>query len=402
MRFLWAILTLLSLPSVVFAGRQATAVATLMAGRISAVTLTDAGDGYTNPPVVTFSGGGGTGASATSTLTGNRLAQIAVTAGGAGYTNAPVVTIGAPPNSAILAVEMVPKLSLTGEAGTTQMIQWTESLATNATWTTLTNVVLGTAASVTVDLAAGSAQRYYRAIEGTNAAATRGFVWIAPGTFIMGSPATAAGRDKDEVQHSVTLSGGFWMQAEETSQASFQDVMGRNPSGTTGPALPVQGVSWDEAVEYCTQLTAREREAGRLSSGQEYRLPTEAEWEYAARAGSTNAFSFGDESSLLGGFAWTASNASGQIHASGAKQPNAFGLFDMHGNVFEWCSDWYDLYPTAAMTNPTGATSGTLRVIRGGSYDLGSAFARSASRVALDPDRNHQNIGFRVVLANVR
>lgn len=402
MRIQWAILTLLCLPWVAFAGRRATAVATVSAGKVTVVTLTDAGEGYTNAPVVTFTGGGGTGAAATSALTGNHIGQITVTAGGTGYTNAPTVTIGSPPNSAKLAIELVPKLSLTGEAGTTQIIQWTESLATNATWTTLTNVVLGTAASVTVDLAAGSAKRYYRTVEGTNVVATGGFVWIAPGTFIMGSPTTEAGRDKDEVQHSVTLSVGFWMSSRETSQADFARVMGHNPSGVKGDTLPVQGVSWDEATEYCVKLTELEREAGRLPTTQEYRLPTEAEWEFAARAGSTNAFSFGDDVAQLGNYAWTSGNAGGQIHAGGTKLPNAFGLFDLHGNVLEWCSDWYDVYSASAVTNPTGPSAGTLRVIRGGGWDLGASFARSARRIGLDPDRNHQNLGFRPLLGTVR
>ena len=156
-------------------------------------------------------------------------------------------------------------------------------------WTSWTSVTVGAEGTVLVDLSPGSAARFYRAVAEQGSAGPTGFVWIAPGTFVMGSPLSEAGRDSDEAQHTVTLTQGFWMSDHETTQAEYEAMMGDNPSFRKGGSLPVEQVSWDDAVAYCQKLTERERAAGRIAAQQAYRLPTESEWEYAARAGTTGA-----------------------------------------------------------------------------------------------------------------
>jgi formylglycine-generating enzyme required for sulfatase activity len=178
--------------------------------------------------------------------------------------------------------------------------------------------------------------------------------------------------------------------------------MGSNPSAAAGDTnRPVERVSWDDAQSYCVKLTTLEVTAGRIPPTSRYRLPTEAEWECAARAGSTNRFSFGDDPNYvqLGGYAWFAANSDGITHPVAASKPNAWGLYDMAGNVWEWCQDWYSSYPGGTRTNPTGPASGTQRVVRGGSYYYDGWLSRSAARNAFGPSTRSPQIGFRVVLA---
>jgi formylglycine-generating enzyme required for sulfatase activity len=154
-------------------------------------------------------------------------------------------------------------------------------------------------------------------------------------------------------------------------------VMGTNPSNFKGSQNPVEKVSWDDAVEFCRNLSAMpaEKKAGYI-----YRLPTEAEWEYACRAGTTTEYSFGDSDSALGDYAWYDENSGRTTHPVGGKKPNPWGLYDMHGNVFEWCQDWHGDYPSGSVTDPTGAAVGSYRVYRGGSWDYYSGVCRSAIR----------------------
>ena len=213
----------------------------------------------------------------------------------------------------------------------------------------------------------------------------------------MGSPTSEADRFDGEVQHSVTLTRGFWMSDHETTQAEYKSVMGSNPSRFNGLTLPVEMVSWNDAVSYCAKLTARELAAGRIVAGQAYRLPTEAEWEYAARAGTTRAYA-----GELGSMGWYNVNSGSKTHAVKGKQANGWGLYDMHGNVWEWCADWYGDYPSESVTDPMGATSGSYRVIRGGSWLYGAGFCRSADRHGSGPGDRISGLGFRSVLSSSR
>ena len=231
-------------------------------------------------------------------------------------------------------------------------------------------------------------------------------IWIEPGTFMMGSPEDELGRWDDEVQHKVTLTEGYWLGKYEVTQAQYEAIMGTNPSYTRGDNNPVEEVSWNDAMEFCKKLTAQENAAGRLPVGYEYTLPTEAQWEYACRAGTTTALNSGKNLSNtkqcpeMDEVGWYTYNSDKKTHPVGQKQPNAWGLYDMHGNVLEWCLDWYGSYPTSFVKDPTGASTGKYRVYRGGAYRDSDAFScRSASRAGNTPDFYNNNRGFRVVLS---
>jgi uncharacterized protein (TIGR02996 family) len=181
------------------------------------------------------------------------------------------------------------------------------------------------------------------------------FVWIPPGTFLMGSPPGEAKRQDDETQHRVTLSRGFHLGSCPVTQAQWKAVMGSNPSRLEGDDLPVGGVLWNDCVAFCKRL-------GKLA-GNRFRLPTEAEWEYACRAGSTTPYWFGDRASrggflglgredVLERYAWYRANSGRQTKPVGQKEPNAWGLFDVHGGVWEWCSDRYLPYPEGDIVDP--------------------------------------------------
>jgi Uncharacterized conserved protein len=223
-------------------------------------------------------------------------------------------------------------------------------------------------------------------------------VWIAPGTFTMGSPEDEWGRDKAEgIQRTVTLTKGFWIGRTEVTQAQYQAVAGTNPSRFTevGADAPVERVSWLDAMAWCETLTARERAAGRLPEGYVYTLPTEAQWEYACRAGEKGAPVYLDE------LAWYDENSGGITHRVAQKKPNAWGLHDMLGNVLEWCRDWYGDYARTAETDPTGPERGYFRMARGGSWRMGAAVCRPAARAGGSSGRRDYTIGFRVGLCAV-
>ncbi len=212
---------------------------------------------------------------------------------------------------------------------------------------------------------------------------------VPAGKFVMGSPDSEQGRMPDEgPQHEATISKPFYMGVTEVTQAQYEAVMGTNPSRFTGPTNPVESVSWDDAVLFCRKLSEK--------TGKAFRLPTEAEWEYACRAGSKTRFSFGDSDSVLGDYAWYGSNSGGKTNPVGQKKPNAWGLYDMHGNVYEWCADWYGSYSSGASTDPQGAGSGGDRVVRGGSWDYdATANFRCAFRGYYGPPYRYGNYGFR-------
>jgi formylglycine-generating enzyme required for sulfatase activity len=220
------------------------------------------------------------------------------------------------------------------------------------------------------------------------------FVLIPAGTFQMGSPKAESGRDEDERQHQVTISQPFYMQTTEVTQGQWQKVMGNNPSyfKKCGQDCPVEQVSWEDAQEFIKKLNKMEKT-------DKYRLPTEAEWEYASRADSKERWSFGDDEAKLEEYAWYSKNSQDKTHPVGQRKPNAWGLYDMHGNVLEWCQDRYGDYPAGPVTDPTGSASGERRVLRGGSWDSDARYTRSANRDDVNPDYRHLDIGFRVARA---
>ena len=224
------------------------------------------------------------------------------------------------------------------------------------------------------------------------------FMLISGGTFNMGSPTDELGRDDNEIQHQVTLTKPFYIQTTEVTQAQWQAVMGNNPSSNSSCAnCPVETVSWNDAQDYIAKLNTRGEGT--------YRLPTEAEWEYAARAGSTTAFANGNITvtgsgcdPILDLIGWYVYNAGAQTHPVGQKVANNWGLYDMHGNVWEWCQDWFGDYPSSAVTDPTGPTSGTARARRSASFQNWSMFCRSAFRsYEYNPGGAYNNTGFRLV-----
>jgi len=205
---------------------------------------------------------------------------------------------------------------------------------------------------------------------------------IPAGKFMMGE-------EKD--QHEVTLSKPFYMGVTQVTQAQYEAVIGTNPSQLKGPTNPVEVVSWDDATGFCKKLSEKARQA--------VRLPTEAEWEYACRAGTKTHFCFGDADEGLGDYAWYSANSEQKTHPVGQKKPNAWGLYDVHGNVWQWCADWYGDYPKGAVTDPQGAASGSQRVLRGGSCYDNPEGCRAACRSRDGPGSRTNNSGFRVVVS---
>lgn len=235
-------------------------------------------------------------------------------------------------------------------------------------------------------------------------------VRIEPGKFTMGSPETQPGRQEREHAHEVEITRAFYLGMYEVTQAEYRAVLIANPSHfghqerreslTAGQRFdrhPVDSVTWHDAVRFCEELSNRDAEQ---KAGRRYRLPTEAEWEYACRAGGTGIWAWGDERKLLPEFAWSRHRGSElTTQPVGQKRANAWGLHDMHGNVWEWCSDWYaeDLRGTDRQ-DPRGPDGGQSKVIRGGAYQSIPAHTRSATRFHDPPTIGDQDVGLRVVL----
>jgi formylglycine-generating enzyme required for sulfatase activity len=244
------------------------------------------------------------------------------------------------------------------------------------------------------------------------------FALVPSGKFTMGSPKDEMQRGDDEQQHDVVITRGFAIGVHEVTQTQYERIMGNNPSCFTPTGLgkgkikgkdtsqhPVECVTWHQAVEFCKKLgeKAEEKEAGNS-----YRLPTEAEWEYACRAGTTTALHLGDvvdshQANFNGLSPYGAGRGGSFLRRTtpvGEYLANKFGLHDMHGNVMEWCSDWYDAdyYTKSPKQDPTGPESGKERVTRGGSWSNSGKACRSAVRTKLPPDQSHYGLGFRVVL----
>ncbi|HWA28791.1 MAG TPA: SUMF1/EgtB/PvdO family nonheme iron enzyme [Lacunisphaera sp.] len=221
--------------------------------------------------------------------------------------------------------------------------------------------------------------------------------FIPAGSFVLGSPDSEPHRDSSEgPQTEVTFTQGFWIGKTEVTQQQYQLLMGVNPSRfkAVGPEAPVDSLSWYAANEFCRRLNERERAAGNLPEGYTYSLPTEAQWEYACRAGTTGA-NFGEP----GRFAWIEKEGGKTTHPVAARAPNAWGLYDMNGNVWEWCLDFYgERLPGGNVTDYAGPPTGTLHVLRGGAWNSPAKDARSATRERGEPGDTQENIGFRLAL----
>lgn len=224
------------------------------------------------------------------------------------------------------------------------------------------------------------------------------FVYIPPGVFLMGSPEEEPTRDRDETLHEVTLSRGFLMQATLVTQRQWRAVMGANPASfcKAGAECPVEGVSWWDCQEFIKKCNAL--------GPYRYRLPTEAEWEYACRAGSSGAFAQEDiefaedgRAPSLDRIAWYHDNSHGKTHPVAQKSPNAWGLYDMHGNLCEWCEDWYRQYSAKPQQDPVATKSGSRRVGRGGCWVSPAGNCRCASRFSWVPGYRSDFVGLRLV-----
>jgi formylglycine-generating enzyme required for sulfatase activity len=231
-----------------------------------------------------------------------------------------------------------------------------------------------------------------RGMEGSRAGEVREFggiemVWCPAGEFLMGSPTSEADRSSDETQHRVTLTRGFWMAKTECTQGQWEAVAGSNPSNFKGVTLPVEQVSWDDVNTWLAQMNARNP----LPEGWKWELPTEAQWEYACRAGTTTAYA-----GTLDAMAWYGDNSGSKTNAVGTKKANAWGLHDMHGNVWEWCRDWYGDYPTGSTVDLGGPSDGSDRVYRGGGWGSSAACCRSAFRYWFTPGYRIIFLGFRL------
>jgi formylglycine-generating enzyme required for sulfatase activity len=236
------------------------------------------------------------------------------------------------------------------------------------------------------------------------------FAWIPPGRFTMGSPEDESERADDETQHQVAIWRGFWIGRYPVTQKQWETLMGENPSHVkekvktgflsskegTLPDHPVENVSWVDCQDFLVNVNDR------LVADRQHlqaRLPTEAEWEYACRAGTTSAYYTGHGEKGLAAAGWYAANSGNRTHAVGQKKPNAWGLYDMHGNVWEWCGDWYGQYPDRVVSDPPGPSSGSGRVVRGGSWGGDPQCCRSANRRRGDPKYRAGGVGFRAVLS---
>ena len=329
-----------------------------------------------------------------------------------------------------LTLRLSPTVSVSGPVGTWQQVQYSDDFNTPTNWTFLSNVFLDASPKLVFDTT-NAPKRFYRSIQLTNVADTN-LVWIPPGTFLMGSPSNEVGRASNEgPQTLVTLTYGFFMGRHEVTETEYLSVTGSNPGqhdGVTNHLLiPITGATWYDASNYCALLTQRELAAFRIPPGWAYRVPTETEWEYACRAGTSTAFHYGNAlyaNTALGSLANfdgrspypPASDPTGIWNTypivPGTYAPNAFGLYDMHGNVAEWCLDTalvsgaFPPYPGGSVTNPPAAkgTATIYAIIRGGHYANDGATCRSARRMlfqAVGPAGSFGPFGFRVVLAPI-
>ncbi len=304
---------------------------------------------------------------------------------------------------ASIGVQLYPGLNVTGSTGTVYAIQATTDLSQTNSWTCLTFIQLPATNYFWMDTSTpATGQRFYRAVTlmQTNMA------FIPPGSFRMGSPTNEEDRSSIEgPQTVVTISRGFLMGIYPVTQSQYQSVTGSNPSTFAGhPSWPVETVSWINATNYCALLTRQQLAAGNIPTGSRYRLPTEAEWEYACRAWTSDRrFSFGDDLNYtnLPNYAWVTNNTTSP-QPVGLKLPNPWGLYDMYGNVQQWCLESFGAafgYPGGSVTDPQMGNPGDNQPYRGGSWFSSESDCRSAARGGSFPSGVGFSVGFRVVLA---
>jgi len=325
-----------------------------------------------------------------------------------------------------LAIKFNPTVAITGLPGSMQQVQYTTDLANSNSWATIGFAMVTANPTYFTDTGANGESRFYRTI--TVGLPDTNLVWLPPATFVIGSPVTEADRSTNEgPQTTVTLTQGFFIGRYEVRNADYIQIMGSLPvesdaSLTNYLLRAVRGVRWYEATNYCALRTAAELQQGRIPVGFAYRLPTEAEWEYACRAGTTTVFAFGNQllsDSVLGVqaiFKGTFPYPTGVFSPSpatfsypqpvGTCAPNASGLFDLHGNVGEWCLDSYNSnspgpYPGGSVTNFISTAGFLYKIIRGGGYSNPAKDCRSAARQVASSISPDTLVGFRVVLAPV-
>jgi formylglycine-generating enzyme required for sulfatase activity len=332
---------------------------------------------------------------------------------------APRAAAQARPSLALRFSAGQPTLNLTAEAGTVCSIQYASELSSTNVWVERTLMQAQGAGNAWTDPSApASTQGFYRAIS-VPPPADHNLVFIQPGTFTMGSPTNEAERSLDEVQHLVTISRGFWIGKYLVTQGDYLSVVGSNPSHFQPPGFvldltrPAEEVSWFNATNYCALRTQLEQAGGLIPTNYVYRLPTESEWEYACRAGTTAAFYLGSDlhsgqANFDGRHEYDAASGTlynpngiqlGTTTPVGSYAPNGWELYDMLGNVLEWCQDSYGPYPAGSVVDPQGAVSGSNRVVRGGFWFGAGRLCRSAVRPYAAPQIQSSNLGFRVVLA---
>ncbi|MBL9139897.1 MAG: formylglycine-generating enzyme family protein [Verrucomicrobiales bacterium] len=302
-----------------------------------------------------------------------------------------------------LALRMVAGLTLTGSVGALYAVEYRDDLGDGADagdWRILDYLRLPASPYVWIDRTGETSRRFYRATPVQN---PPGLVFVDPGTFLMGSAVTEEERwESENQQTTVVLTRGYWIGKYEVTQAEYEEVVGENPSTSVrAPNHPVESVSWFDAMDYCAKRTELERAAGRIPTNAKYRLPTEAEWEYACRAMTTTRFPYGDDPGykLLLQYAWFYDNSDGRSHPVGQKLPNPWGIHDMSGNVTEWCLDNYVSYlPGGTLIDPVRSGPSQRRPLRGGAWRYDGNPCRSADRDDSSPSVKRDFIGFRVVL----
>jgi len=305
-------------------------------------------------------------------------------------------------SSATVEIATYAGLTVTGNAGWYYNIEATDDLTDSESWSVVETIQLDAGPVILWfdGSAPVSGKRFYR-VANPPVLPVPNMVLIQAGSFVMGSPDTELYRSSNEgPQTTVTFTRDFYMGKYEVTQEEYLALIGSNPSFLrSDPSLPVDSVNWTTAAAYCDALTSAQRVAGRCPSDWSYRLPTEAEWEYVCRAGTSTPV----PDSYLEAYEWFQDNSGLTTHPVGTKLPNPWGIYDMLGNVSEWCLDWSGAYPGGSVTDWVQPVTSFTRIVRGGNYLTSKNYNRSAERTPLPPDGSFTpNFGFRVVLAPIQ